>query len=53
MTWLVSISNVSNCDIVSILDSIKIEGLWINSQTLSSEETQVMVRAMESHVERV
>ena len=47
------INNVSNCDLVSILDSVKCKGLKINRQTLSSEETQALVRAMESRVEVV
>ena len=47
------INNVSNCDLVSILDSVKCKGLKINRQTLSCEETQALVRAMESRVEVV
>ena len=47
------INNVSNCDLVSILDSVKCKGLKINRQTLSCEETQALVRAMESGVEVV
>ena len=53
VTQYVSIYNVSNCDIISILESVKGQGLYISSQTLSSEETQALVRAMESGVEFV
>ena len=53
VTECVDIINVSNCDIVTILDNIKCEQLRIERQTLSSEETRALVRAMESHVEVV
>ena len=53
VTTSVDIKNVSNCDLTSILDSVKCEELWISSQTLSSEETQALVRAMESGVDKV
>ena len=53
VTWTVDIYNVSNCDLVSILDSVKCEWLFISSQSLSSEETRALVRAMESGVEEV
>ena len=51
--WRVSIGNIIGCDLVTILDSVKSKVLWISSQSLSSEETQALVRAMESHVEEV
>ena len=53
VTWTVDIYNVSNCDLVSILYSVKCEWLFISSQSLSSEETRALVRAMESGVEVV
>ena len=53
VTTHVSIINVSNCDLTSILDSVKCEWLIISSQTLSTEETRALVQAMESRVERV
>ena len=53
VTVAVGIINVSNTDLSPILDNIKIEGLSISSQTLSSEETRALVRAMESGVECV
>ena len=53
MTGFLFINNMSNFDLINILDSVKCEWLFINSQTLSSEETQALVRAMESGVEEV
>ena len=52
MTDYVVISNVSNTDLTTILDSSKSEVLRINKQSLSTEETQALVRAM-ANVERV
>ena len=52
MMW-VGIEYVSGCDLVTILDSVKIKWLDIRHQSLGSEETQALVRAMESHVEEV
>ena len=53
VTERVQIRNVSNCDLVSILDTVKCEWLDISRQTLSSEETRALVRAMESRVKVV
>ena len=53
VTEYVSIRTVSNCDIISILDSVKSQGLFISSKSLSCEETQALVRAMESSVEEL
>ena len=53
VTRTVDINNVSNCDIISFLNSVKCEWLYISRQSLSSEETMALVRTMESHVERV
>ena len=47
----VRIENVNNCNI--ILDSVKSKWLTIKKQTLTSEETRTLVRAMESKVEKV
>ena len=47
------IQNVCGCDLVTILDSVK-NHLWeltIRTQSLGSEETQALVRALESSVE--
>ena len=44
---------MSGCDLVTILDSTRSHGLLITEQSLSSEETQALVRAMESRVEDV
>ena len=53
LTWRVFIRNVSGCDLVTILDSVKSEVLDIRYQGLGSEETQALVQAMESRVESV
>ena len=45
-----SIQNVSGCDLVSVLDSVKSNCLNIIRQNLDSEETQALVRTMESRV---
>ena len=42
--------HVSNCDLTSILDCAKSEWLNFNRQSLSSEETRALVRAMETGV---
>ena len=47
----VAIENVNNCNI--ILDSVKSKWLTIKKQSLTSEETRTLVRAMESKVEEV
>ena len=49
----VNIQNIRGCDLVTILDSVKSYGLGIYGQSLDSEETQALVRAMESRVKRV
>ena len=49
----VNLYNVSNCDIVSILEIVNCETLVISGQVLSSEETQALVWAMESNVKRL
>ena len=46
----VNIKNVRGCDLVTILDSVKCKWLNIKSQSLGSEETQALVRAIESRV---
>ena len=52
VTYNLVINKVRNCDLTRILDSVKCEWLCISKQTLSSEEPQALVRAMESGVER-
>ena len=47
------INNVSGCDLVSILTSLKCRQLYITNQSLGREETQALVQAMESGVETV
>ena len=53
VTEYVRINNVSNCDMISILASVKCVQLEMDRQTLSREETQALVRAMESRVYEV
>ena len=50
VTGTVDITNVSGCNLVTILDSVKSRALSISSQRLGSEETQALMRAMESRV---
>ena len=50
---ILRIENVSGCDLVTLLDSVQCEKLNIMSQSLGREETQALVRAMESRVEKV
>ena len=45
--------SASGCDLVTVLDSVKSGVLVISNQSLCSEETKALVRAMESRVERV
>ena len=49
----VEIEDVRNGDIISTLARLKCEELRISSQTLSSEETRALVRAMDTGVERL
>ena len=49
----VDIRNVSGCGLVTILNSVKIEQLHIRRQSLDSEESRALVRAMESRVREV
>ena len=49
----VHIKSVTGCDLVSILDSLECESLLINKQKLGRDETQALLRAMETRVEEV
>ena len=55
VTKRMGLTNVTNCDIISILDCLNIDSpnscLNFNCQTLGNEETRAVVRAMESNVE--
>ena len=53
VTNLLLIQNVSGCDLVSIMTSVKCEKLSINRRCLGKEETQALVQVMESRVEMV
>lgn len=46
----VDIENISGCDLVTIIDSVKCEDLHIYNQCLGGEETQALLRAIESRV---
>ena len=50
VTGHVHIREIRGCDLVNILDNVKSEVLVIKRQSLGSEETQALVRAMESVV---
>ena len=45
--------NVTGCDLISVLDSLKCYSLSFQSQSMGREETQALVRAMETRVENV
>lgn len=49
----VSINNLSGIDMKSFLNSLKCQNFWIYRQTLGREDTEALVQAMESRVERV
>ena len=53
VTRCAHIKNVSGCDLVTILDCVKSKALWIDNQSLGREETEALVRALETRVERV
>ena len=53
VTKSVSIWKVSGCELANILDSVKSKVLSIIELSLGSEETQGLVQAMESGVEKV
>ena len=52
-TKAVMINNVTGCDLVKLIDSLKCSGLRIGFKCLGREETEALVRAMESHVIKV
>ena len=49
----VVIKNVSGCDLITILGSVKSKVLSIYQNSLGSEETRALLRAMESGVEQL
>ena len=53
VTGIFFIKNVSGCNLVTILGSVKSKVLKIFRQSLDSEETQALVQAMESCVKEV
>ena len=53
VTWSVEIrSDVTGCDLLRFIDSLRCEWLYIGVN-MGSEETQALVKAMESHVVNV
>ena len=44
---------VTGCDLVTILDSLQCQEIRLGCERLGREETQALVRAMESRVEKV
>ena len=53
VTGHVHISRVTGCGLVTFLESVKSKELLISSQSLGSEETKALVKAMETGVESV
>lgn len=53
VTNVLIIENVSGCDLVNLLTNIKCEELIITRLRLDSKETQALVQAMESGVEKM
>ena len=53
MPHVLVIRSVSGCDLVSILEHVKSRELNISRQCLGREETEALVQAMETRVERV
>ena len=53
VTRSLCIQNVSGCDMVALLDSVKCRVLHIDGQKLKTEDTQALVRAMETSVVHV
>ena len=53
VTSIVSIDGVSGCDLVTLLDSIRCRRLLVENQSLGTEETKAMVKAMETCLEKL
>ena len=53
VTKAVTIHNVTGCDLVTLIDSLTCKWLRIGFKSLGKEETQALVRAMESRVDDV
>ena len=49
----VMINNITGCDLVTLIDSLKCTGLRIDFMSLGTEETEALVRAMESRLVEV
>ena len=54
VTWRVDMKDVRGCNLATLFDSLReCKLLWIECQRLGREETQALVRAMETQVEEV
>ena len=53
VTVSVDIREVRCCDLVTILDNVRCEHLYIYKRSLETEETEALVRAMEARVKEV
>ena len=53
VTGRIHIEIVSRCDLMTILDSVNSQELEIYDQSLGREETEALVRALETRVEKV
>ena len=53
VTEFVEIREVRCCDLLTILDNVRCEQLCIYKRSLGTEETEALVRAMETRVEEV
>ena len=53
VTEFVEIREVRCCDLMTILDNVRCEQMCIYRRSLGTEETEALVRAMETRVEEV
>ena len=53
LTNCLEIEDVSGCDLVRIMDSLKCEKIQISKQSLNSEETRALIRAFDSRVKEL
>jgi len=48
---LVTIGNVRGCDLFKMMESVRCKNLFIEQQSLNSEETKTLVKALETYLE--
>ena len=53
VTDILDITNVRGCDMIALLDSVNCRVLYIDGQNLRTDDTQALVRAMETRVKNV